>query len=217
MRACVFYHPRCPACTGRTARTRTRCSPRRGRTYRLSPEGRLGRTWDRRREDDDKPDLYTRRPALLPMRSPHRSSDSGAHGDHSSNRSRSGFLGSVRGAGDLCGNVGTPPRVRRSDADHRIPSATPSQTLMAAQGLSPSMRRAARGSSLRRRDAVPPQTGTLPRKPGAARLRKRVGQSLPFLVGPATLRLPAVIVGVALEALIARRAAHPLIAFGRCP
>ena len=173
MRACVFYHSRCPACTGRTARTRTRCSPRRGRTYRLSPGARPSRNADRRWADDGKPDLYMRPRALLPMRSRHRSSDSGAHGDHSSIRSRPDALGSVRSVGDLCGSAGTQLRVRRSAADHRIPSATPSQTLMAAQGLSPGMRRAARGSSLRRRDAVPPQTGTLPRKPGAARAPQR--------------------------------------------
>ena len=149
--------------------TRTRCSPRKGRTYRLSPGARPSRNVDRRWTDDGKPDLYMRPHALLSMRSRHRNSDSGAHGDHSSIRSRPDALGSVMRVGGRGGNVGTPARVRRSDATGRTPSAAPSQTWMAAQGPSPSMRHSVPGSSLRRRDAVPPQTGTLPRKLGAAR------------------------------------------------
>ena len=160
---------RCPSCTGMIVWTRTRCSPRKDRTYCRSPGGRPGRNGDRRRADGGNPDSYMRPHVLRPMHSRHRSSGSGAHGDRSSSRSRSDALGSMRGAGDLCDNVGTPARIRRSAVTRRTRSVAPSQTPMGTQGPSPGMRRSLRASSPRRRDAVPLQTGTHARKPGAAR------------------------------------------------
>lgn len=152
-----------------TAWTRTRCSPRRNRIRLRLSEGRLCRTWDRRRADGGSPDSYSRPQAHRPVRSPRRSSGSGEHGDRSLDASSSDTLGSVMAVGDLCGNVGTQALLLRSDAACWTPSATPPQTLMAARGLSPGMRRFVRGSSQRRRGAAPPQTETLPRQAGAAR------------------------------------------------
>ena len=120
--------------SGKMARTGTRCSPRTDRADHLSLGGLPCRTEDRRPEDGHRPDLCMRPHASRPTRSHHCSSDSGAHGDHSSSRSKSDSLGSVRGAGGLCDNVDTPVPVHRAAAAPRILEVTPSQTEMAAQG-----------------------------------------------------------------------------------